>query len=246
MKKPDFIGVGFPKCGTSFFYDVLMEHPDVIHNQLSKEIHYFSKAMSTYDESDGEAYRAIFPNVLGKITGEYSPGTLYYPGSIAKTKKATPDSKIIVMIRNPIDRCLSHFKHMKKNRVKNISAKNETLLINNSIFPEAVYSGLYHFSLDQLFKHFNKDQVLILQYEKLCLYFESEMKKVCKFLEISDYNFNNSINLPDQYRDKDFLREDLKLFYEDDVNRLFSDFQRINEFSEIDLRYWKDFCGDQK
>jgi len=241
MKNPDFVGVGFPKCGTSFFFKALSSHPEIYNNKFGKEIHFFSKPMSTYEDDDGSKYRSLFIDRSEGITGEYSPGILYYPNSIKKLKMASPNSKIIVMVRNPIDRCFSHFKHMKKNRVKNISAKNEKLLISNSIYPESVYSGLYHFSLSQLFMYFPKDQVLILQYEKFCQQFQNEMDKVCRFLEIKTHTFNQTIKQPDSYIHLDHLREDLIEFYEDDVRKFFIDFGKINELSAIDKSLWHDF-----
>ena len=244
MKSPDFVGVGFPKCGTSFFYSVLASHPDVLSNRFGKEMHFFSKPLEIYEKKHSDEYYGFFPRVDGKITGEYSPGTLYYPNSISKLNKAAPAAKIIVMIRNPIDRSFSHYKQMMKYRVKNISAQNKNLLINGSIYPESVYSGLYHFSLNQLFKYYDKSQVMIIQYEKFCVNFDKEMNKTCDFLEITRAKFNQTVRLPEIYEDKQHLRKDLKMFYEDDVRNLFKDYGKINQYSEIDIRFWGDFCGD--
>jgi hypothetical protein len=243
MKNPDFVGVGFPKCGTSFFYKTLLTHPQIINNLSGKEIHFFSEPFTLLTEQKKQQYRKLFPNVKDKIVGEFSPGTLYYPNSIEKLKSTSPDCKIIVMLRNPIDRSFSHFKHMLKHRVNNIKPKNRELLVKNSIFPECIYSGLYHNGISNLLKSFDKEKVLLIQYERFCLSYHEEMQKVCNFLQIDSFAFKQKIALPQAYKDKEHLREQLALYYQEDVSMLFRDFKNINNFSNFELELWQDFSA---
>ena len=112
----DFVGVGFPKCGTSFLTKTLNKHPDISIPQ--KEIHYFWKLLPEFTEKDYQKYKELFKHKKNLI-GEFSPGILYCPNHIYHLHKALPNAKILVIVRNPIDRLLSHIKQVRKGR-KNI------------------------------------------------------------------------------------------------------------------------------
>ena len=115
---PDFVIIGAQKAGTSSLYSYLTQHPDVI-AATRKEIHYFGAP--AYEGGLGW-YRAHFPlsgslrylqAVRGRsvLTGEASPYYLFHPHSHRRMRAVIPDAKIIVMLRNPINRALSHYQH---------------------------------------------------------------------------------------------------------------------------------------
>jgi len=120
--KPDFIIAGAMKCGTTVLYDFICESEKVV-SAKQKEIHYFS----LYYDKGASWYEDYFTEkVPGLMTGEASPTyfdeakTTLIPNLI---KKDIPDVKLIVMVRNPVDRAISHYNHYCKiNKFKEVLA----------------------------------------------------------------------------------------------------------------------------
>ena len=125
---PDFLIVGQQKCGTTSLYSYLIKHPQIL-PALKKEIHFWNENVDL-----GRAwYLSHFPGISsgsGYITGEAS-ATYFDAVHVApQIAKVLPHIKIIVLLRNPMDRTISHY-HMRS-RDRNESASME----------EAVFSGI--------------------------------------------------------------------------------------------------------
>ncbi len=114
---PDFIIIGGQRCGTTTLYNYLIRHPHVISTSL-KEIHYFD-----LNYTRGTIwYRTHFPLTLEKryhskrknspiLTGESTPYYLFHPHVPQRVAALLPQVKLIVLLRNPIDRAYSHYHH---------------------------------------------------------------------------------------------------------------------------------------
>src|SRR5689334_8975756 len=114
---PDFIIIGAQKGGTTSLYNYLIEHP-LIKSARRKEVHYFDRNF----HKGVSWYKAFFPtslekyyaeNILKKdfITGEGSPEYLFYPHCAEKAVRVLPQAKIIALLRNPVDRAYSQYRH---------------------------------------------------------------------------------------------------------------------------------------
>jgi len=112
---PNFIIIGAAKCGTSSLYNYLVEHPSIF-RCIVKEPNYFSM----YYDKGNDWYKSCFPLSLTKysienikkkkfITGEASTEYYWYPHAAKRARKIIPKAKIIVLLRNPIDRAYSHY-----------------------------------------------------------------------------------------------------------------------------------------
>ncbi len=116
---PDFIIAGAQRCGTTSLYNNLVQHPDVT-SALVKEIHFFD----VHFRRGPSWYRSHFPSYLGAylrrlrgratVTGEASPYYLFHPHAARRVAATVPNAKIIVMLRNPIDRAYSHYQHERR------------------------------------------------------------------------------------------------------------------------------------
>ena len=118
---PDFIIIGAQKCGTSSLYTYLAQHPNVS-PALVKEVHYFD-----HNFSKGiNWYRTHFPSVLYKsyvkaargrdlMIGEASPSYLAHPEVPGRLFEVIPQVKLILLLRNPVDRAYSHYHHRLRN-----------------------------------------------------------------------------------------------------------------------------------
>jgi hypothetical protein len=115
---PDVLVIGAMRCGTSSLYKYLGYHPSVAPS-LRKEVDYFTKH---YAEGV-DWYRAHFPLRMRKtlsdlrpqsnlIAFEASPSYLSDARAPARAAELLPDAKLIVLLRNPVDRAFSHWQHM--------------------------------------------------------------------------------------------------------------------------------------
>lgn len=111
---PDFLIAGVQKGGTSSLFAYLAQHPGVL-PPIRKEIKYFDIFYFL-----GESwYRAHFPlqNRLrqhGKITGEGTPNYLFHPTALQRAARSFPQARIILLLRNPVDRAFSHYHNQKR------------------------------------------------------------------------------------------------------------------------------------
>jgi hypothetical protein len=115
---PGFIIIGAQKSGTTSLCTHLFRHPQV-RAPRRKEIHFFDSP----EYANGMSwYRAHFPlhatpasrrpsSAAKQITGEASPYYLFHPHVPRRIFDVLPNVKLIVMLRNPVDRALSHYNH---------------------------------------------------------------------------------------------------------------------------------------
>lgn len=105
--------MGAAKAGTTSLYNYLNGHPDIYMSPV-KEPHYFS-GLGTYPGSGisirtMDDYQALFSGVNGeKAVGEASPSYLSSETAPYNIKKAIPDARIIIVLRNPVERAYSHY-----------------------------------------------------------------------------------------------------------------------------------------
>ncbi|NJR70893.1 MAG: sulfotransferase domain-containing protein, partial [Synechococcales cyanobacterium CRU_2_2] len=110
---PDFIIIGAEKCGTSSLYHYLRRHPAML-PPIEKEIDFFDVE---YDRGL-DWYLAHFPPMPqqpGWVTGETSPNYLYSDLAPERVHRHFPQTKLIVILRNPVDRTVSRFNMMVRN-----------------------------------------------------------------------------------------------------------------------------------
>ncbi|GAC1354888.1 MAG: sulfotransferase [Ktedonobacteraceae bacterium] len=114
---PDFIILGVQKGGTTSLYAYLTEHPNIISARM-KEVHFFDQ----HYQKGSSWYRAHFPTTLQKyyaehiskndlITGEGSPEYMFYPHAAEKAARLLPNVKMIALLRNPVERAYSQYRH---------------------------------------------------------------------------------------------------------------------------------------
>jgi len=130
---PDFLIIGFPKCGTTSLYEYLLQHPD-IHPPIGKEIDYFdrlySRGRNWYKVRFPTVFKKnIFTKVLGRdfLTGEATPRYMIHPHALNRIKKILPKAKFIILLRNPIDRAFSHYNMNFRNGYENLSFEQDIM-----------------------------------------------------------------------------------------------------------------------
>ena len=117
---PDFVVIGAMRGGTTQFYMLLTKHPN-IKRAASKELHYFDDPERF---SRGiEWYKRCFPapgrrNGHKTIIGEATPRYLLNPLAPERMAQQVPDARLIVLLRNPIDRAYSQYTRWARRGVK--------------------------------------------------------------------------------------------------------------------------------
>ncbi|MEO0532120.1 MAG: sulfotransferase [Planctomycetota bacterium] len=159
---PDFVIVGAPKCGTTTLYQYLLRHPGIFMS-TPKEMSFFSKP-EVYARGF-PWYTALFePAGDDQLCGEAS--TTYarwptYEGTAERMADAVPEARLIYLVRNPVDRVYSFYAHRMREQV---SAGIDEFL---AATPEAIHSGLYMSQLDELLRHFPREQLHVLLLDDL-------------------------------------------------------------------------------
>ena len=104
---PGFLILGAQKAGTTALYAYLRWHPGIT-GPAWKEVSYFDR----HYRRGVHWYRGHFPLRPGeRLVGEASPGYLFHPLAPERVWATVPDARLIVLLRDPVDRALSHYHH---------------------------------------------------------------------------------------------------------------------------------------
>lgn len=179
FRKPSFLIIGAQKSGTTSLYANLVQHPQIV-TAKKKEIHFFDNKY----ERGMDWYASRFPPVgrfEGLITGEATPRYLFLPHVPQRVRRDLPDVKLIVILRNPVDRAYSHYYHnFRKNRLQGSfedalqqSEDFEKQRSGNSSmafwsgdrcsFDSYLARGMYAEQLERWFEFFPRERFLILK-----------------------------------------------------------------------------------
>lgn len=116
-RAPEFLIVGAQKAGTTSLYNCLKQHPQVSAAH-KKEIHYFSQ----YYDKGFDWYLDHFPErPPGILSGEASPFYLFHPHSANRIASQLPSVKIIIILRNPVERAISHYHQQARRHHEKLS-----------------------------------------------------------------------------------------------------------------------------
>lgn len=112
---PDFIVIGAQRCGTTSLFRVLNDHPDVVRPTVSKGIGYFDVNYA----KGARWYRSHFPlrvtarlRTKGRALAFESSGYYsFHPLAAERIASDLPDVKVVLMVRDPVERAYSAYKH---------------------------------------------------------------------------------------------------------------------------------------
>lgn len=197
--KPNFLVIGAPKCGTTSLYYYLRQHPD-IYLPVQKELHYFSykqlsdnangpgdrQVLSSLCSSQGQ-YSKNFDAVKAELAiGEISPSYLYY-GVHQEIKKDLGVIKIVVMLRNPIDKAYSQYMHMIRDQRETLSF-HEALLAEESR-RERKWSDIWRYAESSLYAERLRDYISVFGHENVYIINFDEFVKDSQTVMSSLFNF---------------------------------------------------------
>lgn len=190
-KYPDFIIVGAARSGTTSLYQYLIAHPQVLgaKGRKGKEVHFFDIEY----KKGSQWYANQFPTKKeGEISGEKSPFYFVVPEVPKRIYSLLPKVKIIIILRNPIDRAYSHYHHNLRYGYENLSFEKaieiEDQRINKSFEEFRLHSylkrGFYAEHLKRWLEIFPREQLKIVCAESLFSFTRGTYLEITKFLGI--------------------------------------------------------------
>jgi hypothetical protein len=239
---PSALIIGAQKGGTTSLFNYLEQHPDVL-RPLTKEVHYFD-----FHYARGvKWYRGHFPYThrlrRGSLTLDATPYYLPHPLVPERAAQLLPEVKLIALLRNPIDRALSHYQHEVRvgreslsfaeaidRESERLEGEEERLRDDPDYysFNYQRYSyarrGLYFEQLGRWLQRFPRSQLLVLQSESLFRDPPAVMTAVHRFLGLRHHELqrytqyhrgNYKRSMPEQ------LRARLATYFESHNRELF-------------------------
>ncbi len=232
LRPPDFIVVGTLKSGTTSLYDYLVKHPRLIPS-LVKEVRFFSSHFAR----GSDWYFSHFPNAVpsGFLTGEATPGYFSSIHAPERLYSTTPNTKLILCLRDPVDRALSHyFMSVREGRevqqlehliqsVENIIQHSDILRDEElSRIPDSFSDSFYYGHLQKWLNLFKLTQFTIVKSEELFQSPQVVLDRVCEFLEVDRFSFNDlkSKNKGNYEAVSPVIRQRIENLYKSDFNAL--------------------------
>lgn len=199
---PDFFIIGAAKSGTTTLFDLVTSHPDVcgIPDVKIKEPWYFGTSPFPL-----KWYRCLFPiRKNRKLACDASTSLLPSLLAPAQINCVLPDTKFIVILRDPVDRALSHYEYDKRRGLE-VPTNFEDALKNKAYSDRVDITGVpdsfdyklwghYAEQLERWFSVFDRNQFLILATEELQENRQKVANKIFNFLNLSDHNITNVKN----------------------------------------------------
>ncbi len=169
---PDFIGIGVQRAGTSRWYNLIMQHPAVTGRlSIHKERHFFNRfGIHTFGPQEIADYHAWFPRRAGTTTGEWTPAYFKCPWAPELAARAAPDAKLLVLLRDPIERFRSGLGYHKGGSPPGAAQV--------SAFARSFYAP----ALLQWQTAFDPAQILVLQYEACSADPSKQLARTYEFL----------------------------------------------------------------
>ncbi len=209
---PEFLIIGAQKAGTTSLASYLAEHPTVIAPKF-KEVHFFDLNYAR----GVEWYRSQFPvsrrrrlkqGLLGRQlrAGEATPYYLFHPQAPQRCSQLLPAARIIIMLRDPVDRAYSQYHHEVRLGHESLSFEEAIAAEPSRIAGEAhrletdptyesmsyqhfgyLARGIYGDQIRRWLSFYPSDRVLMLSSEKFFENSAEEYKKVVRFLGLPDW-----------------------------------------------------------
>jgi hypothetical protein len=213
MAIPDFVVAGVARAGTTTLYDLLKKHKQIYLPNI-KETNFFSEANSINKEDysipkDGRYYhtRIItdWPDYeklyVGagqlQLKGDISPSYMWDIKTAERIKIKNKDAKIIISLRSPIDRALSHYRmniytgfEKEKHTMKALNKPYDGYWGGGNCYLKCSY---YYDHIKAYYEHFDADQILILIYEDWISDQSAVLKRISDFLGIENLKINGGI-----------------------------------------------------
>ena len=138
-----------------------------------------------FQQSDERAYHQLFLRPEGMLGGEWTPRYIFDPWTPPLLRRAAPDAKLLVLLRDPIARFRSGVTHAAIHGGR----------VTSDVVNTAIARGFYGAQLSHLLEHFPREQVLVLQFERCRADPAAMLKLTFEFLGLDSARYPSSIRL---------------------------------------------------
>jgi hypothetical protein len=227
------VGIGTQKAGTTWWFDAICAHPTVFsRDDIHKERHFFDRyAILPFGPEENSRYHDWFPRPSGRLTGEWTPDYIHCPWVPALLAQAAPRTRLLVLLRDPVERFGSGLAHQRRDRGK----------LSVASYQDAVSRGFYDDAIGRWTALFPLEQILVLQYEQCLADPAGQLARTYNFLALEPFAHQgvaqrvnataHTVNLGED------VRRRLVELYEPDVLAL------SKHFPDLDLRLWPNFTN---
>lgn len=208
---PTFVCAGMMRSGTTLLYRLLCQHPEIFMT-ARKELHFWD----TRKLSKIEKYHAHFSGADNfTVRGEITPSYAFYPHVAKRLAEYNPDLKIVLILRDPVLRAISHVRHRARQRgLKDVDLRAELKadisqqrLIEAEPYEKTSRSyhkrGHYHTQICRLLEFFPREQLFWFRYEDLLRSPDEQLGALQTFLGVTPASLGGEERELRQYSDVD-------------------------------------------
>jgi hypothetical protein len=201
MINVDFFLVGAPKAGTTSIYSYFKKNPGIFVPQV-KEPHYFScpEVKNTYYKvnfiDSKNEYESLFEGAKNtQKTGDFSTSYLYEQQAPYRIKETCPNANIIVMLRDPVERAISHYLmdvrdgYQERPLIECIRGQKEGVKL---YYKEYVEKGMYYKQIKRFKSIFEEEKIGVWLFRELKKDTREVVREMFKFVGLkANYNIEN-------------------------------------------------------
>lgn len=184
MTLPNFLGIGAPRSGSTWLYELLRSHPDIYMSQRKETYffrNYFEKGLVEYQKffpEEAEAWKYV-------AIGEFTPYYLFCSECPARITQVPSIKKFLLILRNPVKRAYSQFGALLK--AGDFQGTFEDCMVTN--YERIVEHGFYTRPLKEYFRYFDREQFLILIMEETVNNVAQTKQRLGSFLGVDAAKF---------------------------------------------------------
>lgn len=210
---PNFLCVGFPKCGTTTFYQLLKQHRQIELTRDVKEPQYYYKK-SLYKHGFRwyeQRYYGHIQRTNNIVIGEINPSLTTEKCAYRISENFPNDTKFIFLMRNPIDRSYSAFKYLVPVKwfsfkyiykdihlghskafdlyIDKLLDKSKKKIMSSRNKYTVLSLGNYYFCIKEYMKYYPKKNMKFIIFEEFIKDPKKTIKEVCEFLDLKEDNY---------------------------------------------------------
>lgn len=216
MVKPSLIIVGAQRAATTSLYGLLLQHPDII-GPAGKETHFFDQNW-VHSPGDMRVYASLLTDYGARIPRgrkviEATPIYCFYPPAIKRMASVLPDVKLVMVLREPVARAMSHYHHDEHGGAMShpyhirLASFHETMLTSTAFWAarrmqyrrkiETTHvewgtvsywdRGLYDRQIAHILQYYPIDQLRIVLYDQVAGDFQWVATSIAEWMGLSSY-----------------------------------------------------------
>ncbi|MDQ0463118.1 hypothetical protein QO010_000866 [Caulobacter ginsengisoli] len=190
-RRPNLLGIGAAKAGTTWLAGLLAAHPDIFmppQKELNA-LHYGNLAARLHE------YQAYFDaGETHAVRCDFSVRYLASPQAPAAAAQLAPDSRILAILRNPVDQLQSHYWHLRRQNFHHHAPVDPAPDLFQALdrFGDILLEpALYGKHLTRWLEHFPRERLLVLDHADLAgERLGPSLERLCRFLEIESFDFS--------------------------------------------------------